>query len=412
MRYAKSVGTFAAGLSIAVIATVGTAPAFAGPITAGNGATQLEFNYRAADGTTFNNVQDLPGLQVPASLASQLSADWDDIRSTLCTDYIEGQAAQILQSNGGYTMKNWQCTLQANGTLQVSALSSNEVELSWVTPGNSISLNINAFSSPKISATFGASLNVDVNVDGALTANDGDPSGSPLTLASDSLSFDNADFTGSSLVPKSALQSADQTVDTMSVEASTLPTAPNFNQMVAVTNAFYHQVATTVYDTYLGVGATETFAVAAAVDNNVFVLTLARDGSAPATPPGGCSIAEYALQFQATCSQEQPPEVTGITIMETHLGWAGGVDAYENGSWLEESANGQPYADINAWEFPSTYPTVYLAACSANIWGYNCDPSEEFPNLDDPSSVPPPPSDPASPPLHHPPIQPVHPPTP
>ena len=40
---------------------------------------------------------------------------------------------QILQSNGGYTMKNWQCTLETNGSLQVSALSASEVGLSWVT---------------------------------------------------------------------------------------------------------------------------------------------------------------------------------------------------------------------------------------------------------------------------------------
>ena len=84
--------------------------------------------------------------------------------------------------------------------------------------------------------------------------------------------------------------------------------------------------------------------------------------------------------------------------METHLGWTGGVDAYENASWLEENANGQPYADINAWEFPSTDPTLYLAACSANLWGYNCDQPEEFPNLNDPSSVPPPPNEPTPPP--------------
>lgn len=83
-RYAKSVGAFAAGLSVAVLASVGAGPAFAGPVTADNGADQLQFNYRAANGTTLYNVEDLPGLQAPASLGSQLSADWDDIRSTLC----------------------------------------------------------------------------------------------------------------------------------------------------------------------------------------------------------------------------------------------------------------------------------------------------------------------------------------
>ena len=66
--------TFVAGLSIAVLASVGAGPAFAGPVTSDNGADQVHFNYRSANGTTFYNVQDLPGLQAPASLASQLSA--------------------------------------------------------------------------------------------------------------------------------------------------------------------------------------------------------------------------------------------------------------------------------------------------------------------------------------------------
>ena len=412
MRYAKSVGTFAAGLSIAILATVGAGPAFAGPVTPDNGAGQIQFNYRAVNGTTFNNVQDLPGLQAPPSLASQLSEEWDYISSTLCTDYIEGQAVQILQSNGGYTMKNWKCTLQTNGSLQVSMLSSSQLELSWVTQGNSISLNINAFSSPKISATFGASLNVDLNVDSSVTGNDGDPSGSPFTLSSESLSFGNADFTGSSLVPKKALQSADNTVDTMTVDPSTLPTPPSFIQMVDSANAFSHQVATAIYDTYLGVGSSETFDVYSAISDNVVVLTLARDGSAPPAPPTGCWIANYALDFEATCNSQQPPGVSGITIMETHLGWAGDADAYENGKWAVENANGQPYADINAWEFPSTYPTLYLAACSTNQWGDNCAQPTEFPNLNDPSSVPPPPHEPTPPPSPHPPLIPIHPPAP
>ncbi len=159
-------------------------------------------------------------------------------------------------------------------------------------------------------------------------------------------------------------------------------------------------------------GETETFAVDWAVNNSVLVLTLDRDGSAPTAPPTGCAIADDALDFRATCNSQQPPGVTGITIMETHLGWTGGVDAYENASWLEQNANGQPYADINAWGFPSTDPTLYLAACSANLWGYNCDQPQEFPNLNDPSSVPPPPNEPTPPPPHHPSIQPIHPPAP
>ena len=40
-----------------------------------------------------------------------------------------------------------------------------------------------------------------------------------------------------------------------------------------------------VYNTYLGVGASETFAVSPAVDNDVLVVTLARDGSAPSARP-------------------------------------------------------------------------------------------------------------------------------
>ena len=98
--------------------------------------------------------------------------------------------------------------------------------------------------------------------------------------------------------------------------------------------------------------------------------------------------------------------------METHLGWAGDADAYENGKWAVENANGQPYADINVWEFPSTYPTLYLAACSTNQWGDNCAQPTEFPNLNDPSSVPPPPHEPTPPPSPHPPLIPIHPPAP
>ncbi len=62
MRYNKSLVTLAAGLYIAVLASVGAGPAFAGPVTSGNGASQVQFNYRSASGTTFYNVQDLPGL--------------------------------------------------------------------------------------------------------------------------------------------------------------------------------------------------------------------------------------------------------------------------------------------------------------------------------------------------------------
>ena len=69
--------------------------------------------------------------------------------------------------------------------------------------------------------------------------------------------------------------------------------------------------------------------------------------------------------------------------METHLGALGDADAYQNGNWTVVNANGQPYADINAWEFPSTYPTLSLAACSMNEWGYTCAPPTEFTNLND-----------------------------
>jgi hypothetical protein len=97
--------------------------------------------------------------------------------------------------------------------------------------------------------------------------------------------------------------------------------------------------------------------------------------------------------------------------METHFGTLGDADAYQNGNWTVLNANGQPYAEINAWEFPSTYPTLSLAACSMNEGGYTCAPPTEFSNLSDPSSVPPIPNGPTSPPPLHP-VQPIHPPTP
>ena len=101
----------------------------------------------------------------------------------------------------------------------------------------------------------------------------------------------------------------------------------------------------------------------------------------------------------STLSTSRPPAtasgpagVSEITIMETHLGALGNADACRNGHWTVVNANGEPYADINAWEFPSTYPTLSLAACSMNEWGYTCAPPTEYPNLNDPSSVPPPPN--------------------
>ena len=54
---------------------------------------EIQFNYLAASGTIFDNVQDLPGLQLPASPAAQLSWQWDYITQALCADYIQGQAA-------------------------------------------------------------------------------------------------------------------------------------------------------------------------------------------------------------------------------------------------------------------------------------------------------------------------------
>ncbi|HXW79526.1 MAG TPA: hypothetical protein VEJ84_08505, partial [Acidimicrobiales bacterium] len=387
MRYAKSVGTFAAGLSIAILATVGAGPAFAGPVTAGGTSGQIVFDYRTVSGTTLYNVQGLPGLPAPASLASQLSAQWGDLTAELCNTVIEPQAIQILNSNGGYTMKNWQCTVPTNGSLQLSQLSSTELQLSWQTQGISISFNINAFTSPKISGTFDADLNIDLDVGSGVTADDSSPTLSPLSLADESLSFGNANFTGSSLVPKSALQNTDGTVNSTTLDPSTLEAPPSFNQMVTSTNQFVHQVAAAVYNTYLGPGVSEYFDLDWAVNNNNLVLTLARDGSAPPAPPTGCSISAYALDFEATCNSQQPPGVSEITIMETHLGSMGDADNYENGNWTVVNANGQPYADINAWEFPSTDPTLYLAACSLNEWGSTCAAPTEFPNLNDPSSV-------------------------
>ncbi len=169
---------------------------------------------------------------------------------------------------------------------------------------------------------------------------------------------------------------------------------------------------TTVYNTYLGLGDSQYFDLYWTVDNNVVVLTLARDGSAPPVPPTGCCIGEYALYFHATCNAQQPPGVSQITIMETHLGWLGGVDAYENSAWTVENANGQPYADINAWEFGPTYPTLYLSACNENQWGQKCVPQPtELPNPDDPSNFPTP-HEPTPPPPPHPPLKPIHPPAP
>jgi hypothetical protein len=411
MRYVKCAGTFAAGLTLAVAVTLGAGPAYAGPVTPGNGTGQVQFNYQAASGTTFYNVQDLPGLQAPASLASQLSAQWGYISDALCNDYIQGQAAQML---GKYTMKmgTWACTLATNGSLQASMLSPSQLQLSWVTQGNSISFKVNATGSPSITGTFDAALNVELNVGNSVTGDDGDPSGSPFSLSSENLSFDNANFKGSSLVPSSALQNADSTVDGLTDDPSTLPTPPSFNQMVASTNGFSHQVATAVFNTYLGAGASQYFDLYWAVDNNVVVLTLARDGAAPTVPPTGCWIGEYALYFRATCNAQQPPGVTEITIMETHHGWLGSVDANQNGAWEVENTNGQPYADINAWEFGLTYPTLYLSACSENQWGQNCVPQpSEFPNPDDPSNFPTP-HEPTPPPPPHPPLKPVHPPAP
>jgi hypothetical protein len=411
MRYAKLFGGFAAGLSIAILATTGAGPALAGPVPAGDDADQLQFNYQAPSGATFDNVQDLPGLQAPATLASQLSAQWGYITNALCNGYIQGQAVQML---GNYTMKSgtWACTLSTNGSLDVSMASPSQLQLSWVTQGNSISFNVNATTSPKITGTFGAALNVDLNVDGSVTGNDGDPSGSPFSVSSESLDFDNANFKGSSFVPGSALQNADNTVNGLTEDPSMLPTPPSFDQMVASTNAFAHQVATALYNTYLGAGASQYFGLTWAVDNNVLVLTLARNGSPPPVPPTGCWISEYALYFQATCNPQQPPGVTGITIMETHLGWSGTVDAYQDSAWTVENSNGQPYADIDAWEFGSTYPTLYLSACSENQWGQDCAPQPtELPNPGDPSNFSSP-TGPASPPRPHPPLKPIHPPAP
>ena len=147
-----------------------------------------------------------------------------------------------------------------------------------------MSLKVNAFTSPNIAGTFTASLSVDLNVAGSLTANDGDQSGSPFTLSSESLSFDNAQFTGSSLVPKKALQGVDNQVDTMTVDPSTLSTPPSFGELLGSTNAFSHQVAAAVYNTYLGVGASETFAVSPAVDNYVLVHFGTRRVSPVGTP--------------------------------------------------------------------------------------------------------------------------------
>ena len=382
MKYAKSVGTFAAGLSIAFMRHIGNRPCLrrARDRRQSVPARSSSITLPPA-GPPSTTSRTCPGSSCRPASAAQLSSQWDYITQALCADYIEGQAAQMLQDNGGYTMKagSFNCALKTNGALQVSVLSPGEVRLSWVTQGDSISLKVNAFTSPNIAGTFTASLDVDLNVAGSLTANDGDPSGSPFTLSSESLSFDNAQFTGSSLVPKNALQGVDNQVDTMTVDPLTLSTPPSFGQLLGSTNAFSHQVAAAVFNTYLGVGASETFAVSPAVDNDVLVLTLARDGSAPSAPPSGCSISEYALDFEATCNSQQPAGVSEITIMETHLGALGDADAYQNGNWTVVNPNGQPYADINAWEFPSTYSTLSLAACSMNEWGYTCAPSDGVP---------------------------------
>ncbi len=68
--------------------------------------------------------------------------------------------------------------------------------------------------------------------------------------------------------------------------------------------------------------------------------------------------------------------------METHLGALGDADAYQNGNWTVVNANGQPYADINAWEFPSTYPTLSFGRMQYERMGLHLRPAHGVPQPD------------------------------
>ncbi len=353
--------------SIAGLASIAAKPA--GATGFDHWAGNLELDYRSPEGIVAQNLQNLdPGLNLP-SLQSTFADQWANILPSICPT-INAQVAQQVQ-NSGYSLASWDgCWMNPTGDLQATMLGPNQLALTWLVTGNSFSFDVNAFSTPKINATY--DLEIDLVISANSTINGTDTASSPpaFTLESQTVRFSNANFSSNNVFLNAADPSfgshADNALDSKVLDLSTIPGHPDFYNIIGKYNALLIKaaalVATDYVQKYFTPGANEYFDLIMSITPTNLVITLAKDGVPPADPPVGCEL--YGSNV-FLCSAQQPADIKTL-LLSVNGPVVQSVSYLQDGAWSNANFDGRPELTVNG------VGTYQVSVCGVDLWGQKC----------------------------------------
>ena len=175
-------------------------------------------DYQAPDGQQATNLPDY--LSDPAPSVSSIFNTALTTDSAGICNQIEQQIA--IRTKQAFPLKDWHCTLPDRGDLQAAQPAANDVGLTYLVDGNSISFNYAGVpGGATVDATFDMEFTLSLNFAGQVIAG----SGTPVDVVSSSLGLSNAHFSSKNVLLNAfggkKLKQADAAMNSYTVSPAT-----------------------------------------------------------------------------------------------------------------------------------------------------------------------------------------------